>query len=396
MICCLNPNCNQPNNPDTAETCGACGTRLTKRLRGRYCPIRLIGKGGFGRTYLAVDTDRLNTTCVIKQFAPQTQGTKSFSKAVKLFEQEALRLNELGEHPQIPSLLAYFEHSQYLYLVQQAIEGHTLYQELQKRGAYSEADISRLLLDILPVLQFIHDHGVIHRDITPTNVIRRKVDDKPVLIDFGVAKQFRDTILYEPGTRIGTEGYAPIEQLRSGQAYPSSDLYSLGATCLHLLTGTKPELLYSPLEGRWLWQAALEQADRSINPLLGELLERLVKDMVSERYQSAKAALADLNRLESTRGTVPGWVSQNSRDSLFEQLDPDSQPLSSARSPQAQVPPTVPPQVSGPASGSPPRRSPASNSSPRGSGPPTTTPQSGARSSGGRSSAGPQSPSSGA
>lgn len=375
MICCLNPNCTQPNNPDTADSCQTCGSQLIKELRGRYRPVRLIGRGGFGRTYLAVDSDRLNMGCVIKQFAPQTQGTKSFSKAVQLFEQEALRLNELGEHPQIPSLLAYFEHNHYLYLVQQAIEGRTLYQELQKKGAYSETSMISLLQDILPVLQFIHDHGVIHRDITPTNIIRRKLDNKPVLIDFGVAKQFRETILYEPGTRIGTEGYAPIEQLRSGQAYPSSDLYSLGATCLHLLTGIKPELLYSPLEGRWMWQKSLEQNDRSINPLLGQLLERLVTDMVSERYQSAKAVIVDLRRIESSRGVVPGWIPRNTSTSLFEQLPPDRASGPVQPSPQPQVPPTVPPQISGPRASGPSKSRPSQ--------PPASFPRSGARRSSG-------------
>ena len=309
--------------------------------------MKLIGKGGFGRTYLAVDADRLNTECVVKQFAPQTQGTKSFSKAVQLFEQEALRLNELGEHPQIPSLLAYFEHNQYLYLVQQGIEGRNLYQELHKNGPFSEVAIVKLLHEVLPVLQFIHDRGVIHRDITPTNIMRRKLDGKPVLIDFGVAKQFRETILYEPGTRIGTEGYAPIEQLRSGQAYPSSDLYSLGATCLHLLTGTKPESLYSPLEGRWLWKEALEAENRSINPLLGQVLERLVKDVVSERYQSAKAVLADLRRFESSRGIVPGWVTKHTTGSLFEKLESDRLPPSNPPASGGQIPPTLPPNSGG-------------------------------------------------
>ncbi|HEY9734929.1 MAG TPA: protein kinase [Trichocoleus sp.] len=344
MICCLNPNCAQPTNPASAETCQSCGTPLIQQLRGRYHPIRVIGRGGFGRTYLATDTDRLNTYCVVKQFAPQTQGTKSFNKAVQLFEQEALRLNELGEHPQIPTLLAYFEHDQYLYLVQQMIEGRTLYQEVQRNGPYTEAAIRGLMHDLLPVLQFIHEHGVIHRDITPTNIIRRKLDGKPVLIDFGVAKQFSETILYEPGTRIGTEGFAPIEQLRSGQAYPSSDLYSLGATCLHLITGSKPESLYSPMEGRWMWRERLQEIGRSCHPELGKVLDRLVKDLVGERYQSAGDVMVALRRLPSLEGEVPGWVSPpGSRGA-------GSLPLGQMG---PQVPVTTPPRASGPSVSSP-------------------------------------------
>jgi WD40 repeat protein len=317
MICCLNPHCTQPNHATLASVCPTCGSPLEKRLRGRYRPLKLIGRGGFGRTYFALDVDRLNSRCVIKQFAPQTQGTKSFLKAVQLFEQEAVRLHELGEHPQIPTLLAYFEQNKYLYLVQQMVQGRTLHQEIAAQAAYSEGSIRQLLEDLLPVLQFIHDHGVIHRDITPSNIIRRKGDQKPVLIDFGVAKQFSEAIRYEQGTRIGTEGYAPIEQLRSGQAYPSSDLYSLGATCLHLLTGRKPEDLYSPQEGRWLWQEHLESQGRTLHPGLADLLNAMTQDLVSERYQTAQDVLSDLQRLPKLEGAVPGWVSSQAEQSLF-------------------------------------------------------------------------------
>ena len=317
MICCLNPHCTQPNHATLAAVCPTCGNPLEKRLRGRYRPLKLIGRGGFGRTYFALDVDRLNSRCVIKQFAPQTQGTKAFLKAVQLFEQEAVRLHELGEHPQIPTLLAYFEQNKYLYLVQQMVQGRTLYQEIAAQAAYSEGSIRQLLEDLLPVLQFIHDQGVIHRDITPSNIIRRKADQKPVLIDFGVAKQFSEAIRYEQGTRIGTEGYAPIEQLRSGQAYPSSDLYSLGATCLHLITGRKPEELYSPQEGRWLWQEHLKSQGRTIYPGLADLLNDLTQDSVSDRYQTAQDALSDLLRLPKLEGAVPGWVSSQAEQSLF-------------------------------------------------------------------------------
>ncbi|HEY9878838.1 MAG TPA: serine/threonine-protein kinase [Leptolyngbyaceae cyanobacterium] len=366
MICCLNPNCAEPLNPDTAETCQSCQSTLITSLRGRYRPVKVIGRGGFGRTYLAMDSDRLNTYCVVKQFAPQTQGTKSFNKAVQLFEQEAMRLNELGEHPQIPTLLAYFEHDQYLYLVQQMIEGRTVYQEVQKKGAYEEIDIRNFLNDLLPVLQFIHERGVIHRDITPTNIIRRKIDAKPVLIDFGVAKQFSETILYEPGTRIGTEGFAPIEQLRSGQAYPSSDLYSLGATCLHLITGCKPEYLYSPMEGRWVWRERLRERGRSCNPDLAKLLDRLVKDLISERYQTARDVLEDLRSLPSLQGAVPGWTPRSSNGGLFSNAR--TLPVSGQRLSGPTVPPTTPPRMSGDSSKSQPRSSTPPSSAPRVSG----------------------------
>jgi serine/threonine protein kinase len=349
MICCLNPNCTQPNNRDTAESCRTCGTPLVKLLRGRYRPMQLLGRGGFGRTYLSEDWDRLNAPCVIKQFAPQAQGTKAFKKAVQLFNQEAVRLHDLGEHSQIPALLAYFEQDQYLYLVQQFIDGKTLMQEMVQQGPLDEAGIRNLLKDLLPVLEFIHSHSVIHRDITPTNIIRRESDRRIFLIDFGIAKQFGDALLLiEPGTRIGTEGYAPIEQLRGGHAYPCSDLYSLGATCLHLITGCKPERLYDPMEGCWRWREYLSQHNLAFSEALGEILDRLVKDLVSERYQTATEVLGILNQLPSLAGNVPGWVRQQPTGRLSNRGAPTPPPQeSSLTQPQdegvaATEPPTVP------------------------------------------------------
>lgn len=256
--------------------------------------MRPLGQGGFGRTYLAVDDDRLAARCVIKQFSPQVKGTKSREKAIQLFQQEAERLNELGEHPQIPTLLAYFEHEQHLYLVQQFIEGQTLLQELAQYGLFDERRVREVLAGVLPVLKFIHDHQVIHRDITPSNIIRRFADNKLVLIDFGVAKLLSTETSGQPGTKIGTEGYAPIEQLRGGKAYPASDLYSLAATCIYLMTQTKPDDLYDPLEGRWLWRERLTQQGRAVSYGIATILDKMLKDLVSERYPSADAVMRDL------------------------------------------------------------------------------------------------------
>lgn len=294
MICCLNPNCQQPLNPENEPFCKSCGAKLVPLLRGHYRPVRPLGQGGFARTYLAVDEDRLKTPCVIKQFSPQIQGTNSLDKAIQLFNQEAVRLHELGEHPQIPTLLAYFEQDKYLYLVQQFIEGQTLFQELHRQGTFSEPKIRQVLGDILPVLKFIHERQIVHRDITPANIIRRQIDGRLVLIDFGIAKQLRDTTQIQPGTRIGTEGYAPLEQLRSGQVYPASDVYSLGATCIHLLTGIKPEELYNPLQGRWIWHEFLLKKGINVSDRLTQILDKMLKDLVSDRYQSADEILREI------------------------------------------------------------------------------------------------------
>jgi WD40 repeat protein len=295
MIYCLNPDCKQPLNGDGTETCASCGAKLITLLRGRYRIARTLGQGGFGKTFLAIDEDRLGARCVIKQFSPQLKGTKALEKAIKLFEQEAVRLYELGEHPHIPDLLAYFEQEHRLYLVQQFIEGPTLVQELARSGPFSEQKVRELLAGLLPILKFVHDRNVIHRDITPSNVIRRKLDNRLVLIDFGVAKLLQESgTSIQPGTKIGTEGYAPIEQLRSGKAYPASDLYSLGATCLYLMTQTKPEELYDPLRGDWQWREKLAERGIIFSEGVSRILDRMLRDLVGERYQSAAEVMQDL------------------------------------------------------------------------------------------------------
>lgn len=307
MSYCLNPSCPQPQNPVTVKFCLSCGTKLL--LKDRYRAIQPIGQGGMGRTFLAVDEHRLRARCVIKQFlpAPEIQGNSdAMAKAVGLFEQEARRLLELGEqHSQIPALLAYFEQDKSLYLVQQLIEGQDLWQELEEQGAFSEEQIRLLLNDLLPVLQFVHENQIIHRDIKPMNIIRRRRDGQLVVIDFGVSKQLSSTGFARTGTRAGTEGYAPIEQLRSGKAYPASDLYSLGVTCIHLLTHTALEELFDPLNGRWLWRSVLRQKGKDVSAQLAQVLDKMLKEWVNDRYQSASEVLKDLKAEPLKPATSP-------------------------------------------------------------------------------------------
>ena len=170
MTLCLNPDCPKPENPEGTDLCRACGASLL--LRGRYRAIAAIGQGGFGRTFLAVDAAQpAQPQCVIKQFLPTNQGTRHLTKAAEMFEQEALRLEELGSHPQIPTLMDHFSQEQQQYLVQEFIDGQTIEEILEQRGAFTEAQIRSLLASLLPVLKFIHSRNVIHRDIKPANII---------------------------------------------------------------------------------------------------------------------------------------------------------------------------------------------------------------------------------
>ncbi|MBD2360630.1 serine/threonine protein kinase [Anabaena minutissima FACHB-250] len=293
MICCLNPDCLNPHNSDGKKSCQSCGTPLVSLLRNRFRVIRVLSdEGGFGRTYLSEDKDKLNEHCVIKQLAPKFQGTWSQKKAVELFAEEAKRLQELGEHLQIPTLLAYFEQDNCLYLVQQFINGQNLLKELQHRKNYRPGEIQAILLDILPVLKFIHDRGVIHRDIKPENIIRCRSDGRLNLIDFGSSKQLTAKA-QNFGTSIGSHGYSPLEQIRDGKAYAASDLFALGATCFHLLTGVSPFQLWMEHGYGWVtnWRKYLH---RPINPELDFVLDKLLQKDLKDRYQSADEALQDI------------------------------------------------------------------------------------------------------
>ncbi|MUG92529.1 protein kinase [Scytonema sp. UIC 10036] len=314
MLCCLNPDCPNPLNPDGINYCQSCGTLLVPLLRGHYRVTNVLSdEGGFGKTYLAEDVDKLNERCVVKQLAPKVQGTWAIKKAIESFQQEAQRLQELGKHQQIPTLLAYFEEEHYLYLVQEFIDGQNLSRELQQRGTYGEIAIRKLLLNLLPVLQFIHEYGVIHRDIKPQNIMRRSPFSQPkfqkkknlssvlgtiegelVLIDFGASKQLTETVKTKPGTTIGTRGYSPLEQMQDGEAHPASDLFSLGATCFHLMTGVSPAILWT--ENGYSWTIAWRQYLRSpISNGLGKVIDKLLKKEIRERYQSANEVLQDLS-----------------------------------------------------------------------------------------------------
>ncbi|WP_013325106.1 serine/threonine-protein kinase [Gloeothece verrucosa] len=296
MICCLNPDCPNPLNPDGTDLCLSCETPLVALLRNRYRVIKPLGGGGFGRTYLIEDLDKLNELCVLKQLAPQVQGSWARQKAIELFEQEAKRLQQLGKQNQTPTLYAYFKEDNYLYLVQEYIEGQNLLQELQEQGVFNEAKIRELLSALLPLLELIHQQQIIHRDIKPENIIRRHSDGLLVLIDFGVAKQMTTTVMAKPGTTIGSFGYAPMEQIRKGQAFPASDLYGLGTTCFHLLTDIHPWEVWQDHGYGWSssWQQHLKQP---LSPGLKLILDKVLQKHYQQRYQSASEVLEQLNHL---------------------------------------------------------------------------------------------------
>ncbi|PSB30848.1 protein kinase domain-containing protein [Stenomitos frigidus] len=310
------------NNPEENRFCRLCGEKLlpvpvvvpgggmTSQTVGlRYRVLRELGQGGFGRTYLAEDTNRFHELCVLKEFAPQVQGTEALQKAEELFGREAGILYKL-QHPQIPRFRELFQADWQgkgrLFLVQDYVDGETYQALLRSRQAqkhyFNEPEVTQLLCQLLPVLDYIHHSGVIHRDLSPDNLMLRNADGLPVLIDFGGVKQAAAEVNSQLGrspaavpvnvTRLGKIGYAPNEQMDRGEVFPHSDLYALAATVLVLLTGKEPQDLLVGNRRQWQRQVKL-------SPKLVAVLNRMLDPDPAKRYQSAQAVM------EALGGSLP-------------------------------------------------------------------------------------------
>lgn len=269
-----------------------------KILGSRYKVLEYIAKGGFGRTYLAEDTQLPGKDrCVVKQLYPSIEDEDSnfLTLARRLFKTEASTLHNLGYHEQIPQLLAYFEEEEKFYLVQQYIEGQTLGQELTSGQVWSENKVIEILKDGLNILDFIHNKGVIHRDVKPDNLIRRHCDGKLVLVDFGTVKEVLQgqTNIGQLTVAVGTQGYMPTEQAR-GKPRPTSDIYALGIIGIQALTGIAPLDLEEDDEGELIWKSLA-----NVSPQLAKILTQMTRYHFKDRYQSAIDVLQDLGNLPS-------------------------------------------------------------------------------------------------
>jgi serine/threonine protein kinase len=281
-------------------------------LQNRYCLIEALGQGGFGRTYLAEDRGRFNERCALKEFIPPQADRYALEKARELFQREATILYQI-DHPQIPKFQATFEDNGRLFLVQDYVQGSTYRALLDRRlgqgMTFGEGEVVYFLRLLLPVLGHLHGLGIVHRDISPENVMLRERDRLPVLIDFGVVKelatrfQVPDATVVQ-ATTVGKTGYSPSEQIQTGRAYPSSDLYALAATAVVLLTGREPQDLFNDRELTWHWEAYVR-----LSPGLDGLLRRMLSYRPGDRYSSAAEVLRELGALglegQPTSSPVP-------------------------------------------------------------------------------------------
>jgi serine/threonine protein kinase len=295
---CLNPACPYPNNPNTHNYCQGCGQELSQTTQGylfrdRYFIKQVLGEGNFGRTYLVEDQNFYHRKRVLKKFIANFQG-QNLETAKELFKREANILDTL-KHDQIPAIYDHFEDNNSLYLVEEYIEGEDLVTEFNREGKFSEEKIKSLLQDLLPVLDYLHQRNLLHRDIKPDNIMRRHADGKLMLIDFGGVKEVSKT----RGTLIYTPGYASVEQM-TGHPQPASDIYSLGVTCVRLLTGCFPENnhqddpIYDSSQALWLWQDYLQKENIIISDQLSHVLNKMLAHLVQNRYYNVGEILADL------------------------------------------------------------------------------------------------------
>lgn len=316
MSYCINPACPQPQNPPNVLQCQACGSRLL--LRARYLVIQPLGQGGFGATFLAKDISLPGQpSCVVKQLRPSAASPRILEMARELFKREAKTLGLLGDHPQVPRLLDYFEAEQQFYLVQEYVKGATLKHEVKVSGPFNETGVRDFLLEILPIIQYIHNQGVIHRDIKPANILRRTQDSRLVLIDFGAVKdKIGETILLDSSDQtantkfaVGTFSFAPPEQMALRPVY-ASDIYALGMTCLYLLTGKSPkDLDFDPVTGEIIWQQHVY-----VSKAFERILDKMLKPTVGQRYQSANEVLKALNNEETSDDILSDGLATVRRD----------------------------------------------------------------------------------
>ncbi len=350
-VYCTRPTCRTPLNSiadlETAVVpgqsfqryCTSC--RMPLVLSGKYIPIEQLGAGAFGVTFVAIDLNIKGRRCIVKQLRPTTVlKPDQISKIKTLFEREAQSLDLLSEIPKIPTLFDYFivkdtdpntnTEQELYYLVQQYIEGEDLAAPIGRNERYSSAQIVTFLYQILPTLEAVHDRGAIHRDIKPANVMKSSNGDI-YLIDFGAVKQVMNGLPTQQSIVIGTDGYASPEQMMGAAVSPASDLYSLGASCMSLMTGKNPkdenfrDMLCN-------WQGSVE-----IEPQLANILSRMTSPQARERYQSAGEVLSALEASNLLPENLPRTGVRNSPSRPLSPSMGSSQPWSSP--PQSSPPP---------------------------------------------------------
>lgn len=366
---CTRPHCPSPINhfsdldgaklpyPLKQRYCSACRMELV--LRGHYLPQSVLGQGGFGTAFLAIDIDSpTRSQCVVKLFQPPVTLSRSqMETALTLFAREAQVLERLGRrHPQIPNLYAYFplpvtnpltnKSEELFYLVQEFIDGEDLEKVRDRQGKLSEAMVVEILRGTLGVLDFVHKEGAIHRDVKPSNIMQG-ADGRLSLLDFGAVKEVTTPNSAQRGpTTICSPEYAPPEQIMSGQVNVTSDLYALAATCVVLLTDKDSNQLRDSASNRWQWRS-----DASVSPRLADILDRMLMARPGDRFPSVQDVLTALDAPSRQPVSSSGLATSSPAGGGSQQAQKSkaSAPVPGSSTPPSPIANPVSPQLANPA-----------------------------------------------
>jgi hypothetical protein len=280
--------------------------------------LKYLARGGFGITYLALDTKR-NRPVVIKEYFPSVSAFRSgsvsqvsllsgehsndYQEGLRRFKREAMTLNEF-KHPNIVEVIAYFEANNTAYFVMEHVEGVSLQNKLDLLGGkpFSEAEIKRDFLPVLKGLNQIHSINLLHLDIKPENILQTKFGE-PILIDFGGARFATVQASHDHSSMVATTGYAPPEQYSLSQEQtPASDIYAFGMTLYQLMTGYKQDDLPDSKDRQ---TAILEDSPDPLKPIrevaigYSEKLYKIVDDCTSVKKNARIQSISEIERLIS-------------------------------------------------------------------------------------------------
>ena len=271
-------------------------------IYNRYSILHIERTSSFSKVFFALDTyQNPPRSCVIKVFEPIIQKSEIARWIEQKFQQEAKRLKQISlNNSHLPEIYTYSSNFQVYYLVRELIEGETLNEKVRTKGKFTPPMVREILLQLLLVLDQIHQQGVIHQNIKPKNIILREEDDVPMLINFGSIKQIVSTYGFYGDKQIfsvdNSCGYAPAEQAL-GKAVPASDLYSLGLTAVYLLTAQNPVEL--PVDSKSS-NFQLAEEITALDPDLAEIITRAISSNLSNRYHSAAEMLDALSKKRSS------------------------------------------------------------------------------------------------
>lgn len=298
-------------NMDTARFCNGCGNSLQEKiaygealplftiLQGRYKIIQLVKKGNSGFIYKASDS-KLDKICAVKEFFISSK--IEITHSVERFKREASILGNLS-HESLPGVIDYFVTNGRYYLVLDFIEGYNLAEILSRDGnpGLPQKEVISWAIQILEILDYLHNRTppVVYRDIKPHNIMAG-IDGHIVLVDFGIARSIEPSGNHI-NTAIGTDGYAPGEQY-FGMAEPRSDLYALGATLHHLLTGISPN--------RFRFER-LRSFNPDLSPELENIIIKALRYKPEERFSSAQEMKEAFEKLFSSNESQRDFTGEN-------------------------------------------------------------------------------------